>query len=138
MLLITGCVQKVQRMEDELLFILFGPSLTNHFVFSLVFSIVFSIVFFQEEDELEFSVCLPSPTLEPTALLTNDHTEPVVFILGWEVFPSIIQICPISNQFYVWTKYSKTTPNIFILGWEVFTFQVTPRHETVFGQIPSI
>lgn len=38
----------------------------------------------QEEDELEFSVCLPSPTLEPTALLTNDHTEPVVFILGWE------------------------------------------------------
>ena len=113
--------------EDELLFILFGPSLTNHFVFSLVFSIVFS----QEEDELEFSVCLPSPTLEPTALLTNDHTEPVVFILGWEVFPSIIQICPISNQFYVLTKYSKTTPNIF-------TFQVTPRHETVFDQIPSI
>ena len=129
--------------EDELLFILFGPSLTNHFVFSLVFSlvfsIVFSIVFSQEEDELEFSVCLPSPTLEPTALLTNDHTEPVVFILGWEVFPSIIQICPISNQFYVWTNYSKTTPNIFILGsLEVFTFQVTPRHETVYDQIPSI
>ena len=41
----------------------------------------------QEEDELEFSVCLPSPTLEPSALLTNNHTEPVVFILGWEVIP---------------------------------------------------
>ena len=39
----------------------------------------------QEEDELEFSVCLPSPTLEPSASLTDDRTEPVVFILGFEV-----------------------------------------------------
>ena len=38
----------------------------------------------QEEDELEFSVCLPSPALEPSALLTGGVTEPVVFLLGPE------------------------------------------------------
>ena len=43
------------------------------------------IIIIKEEDELEFSVCLPSPTLEPSAFLTDDRTEPVVFILGFEV-----------------------------------------------------
>lgn len=38
----------------------------------------------QEEDTLEFSVCLPSPSLDKEDLLTGGSSEPVVFLLGWE------------------------------------------------------